>query len=151
MAPSRSAAIPVIDFRRRSSTLLWHLANGTWTGCDEPPALVHGIALIRASQPNICVYGLGDLLHVQVAADNYVLSENTPRLTFTRELVSLGLRRRFAVESSLGGELLSHRYWSGQGDEFFRWLAARAADPQWRSTCGRLWSSGVEAAVLRAG
>lgn len=150
MAPTSSAAIPVIDFRRRSLMLEWHLANATWTACDDPPTLLYGIALIRASQPNVCVYGLGGQLHVQIGTEQYALSESSPQLTFARDSVSLGLRRRFAVESEMGGELFSHTYWNGQGDDFFRWLTSRASDPQWRSECGRIWSAGVEAAVLRA-
>ena len=64
-------------------------------------------------------------------------------------LLSLGLRRHFSVVSSTGGALFSHAYWTNQGDDFFRWLATRARDPDWRATMGRRWSDGVPAPVLR--
>jgi hypothetical protein len=144
------AAIPVIDFRRQSMMLEWHALSGSWTACDEPPALVHGIALIRASQPNICIFGQGGCLHLQVGSDQFELSEDSPRIKCTRGLASFGLRRRFTVESTTGGILLSHGYWTGQGEDFFQWLASRAQDPQWRATNGRRWSEGVEASMLRS-
>jgi hypothetical protein len=46
--------------------------------------------------------------------------------------------------------LFTHAYWTGQGEDFFRWLAARAQDPEWRVTMGRRWSEGVAATTLRA-
>ena len=49
MASADSTTISVLDFRRHSMVLQWHALGGTWTACDTPPALVHGIALIRAS------------------------------------------------------------------------------------------------------
>jgi hypothetical protein len=145
-----SAAISVIDFRRHSMMLEWHASSSTWTPCDEPPALVHGIALIRASQPNICIFGHGGRLHLQVASDQFELSENSPRVKCTRGLASFGLRRRFIVESSAGGILLSHAYWTGQGEDFFQWLAMRTQDPQWRVANGRRWSEGMEPSILRS-
>jgi hypothetical protein len=143
-------AIPVIDFRRQSMMLEWHASGGTWTACEEPPALVHGVALIRASQPNICLFGRGGRLHLQVGSGQYTLSENSPRIRCVRVLASLGLRRRFTVESSTGGVLFNHAYWTGQGDDFFLWFAARAEDPDWRAANGRRWSEGMEAALLRS-
>jgi hypothetical protein len=65
-------------------------------------------------------------------------------------VVSFGLRRRFNVVSSTDGVLFSHAYWTGQGEDFFRWLAARAQDADWRVTMGRRWSDGVPATTLRA-
>lgn len=150
MASNHHTAISVIDFRRQSMMLEWHASSGTWTACDEPPALVHGVALIRASRPNICLFGQGDRLHLQVGPEQFALSENSPRIKCTPSLVSFGLRRRFTVESSTGGVLFSHAYWTGQGEDFFNWLTARAQDPQWRTENGRRWSEGVEAAVLRS-
>jgi len=150
MASTQPSAIPVIDFRRQSMMLEWHASSGTWSACDVAPALVHGVALIRASQPNICVFGRAGRLHLQVGADQYALSENSPRIKCTRGWPSLGLRKRLTVESSTSGILFSHAYWTGQGDDFFRWLAARAEDPDWRAANGRRWSEGVEAAVLRS-
>ncbi len=144
------ANIPVVDFRRQSMVLQWDALGGTWTACDVPPALVHGVALIRASHPNICIFGRDDRLHLQIAADRYEMSDNSPRVKWGRDWASLGVRRRFVIETATGGALLSHAYWNGQGDDFFSWLAARTADPQWRAANARRWSEGVEPATLRA-
>jgi hypothetical protein len=65
-------------------------------------------------------------------------------------LASFGFRRRFTVESSTGGVLYSYAYWTTQHHDFFRWLAARAEDPDWRVTSARQWSEGLAAAALRA-
>jgi hypothetical protein len=145
-----TSVIPVVDFRRQSMVLEWRAMNGTWTPCDVPPALVHGVALIRAGQPNICLYGRGGRLHLQIGADQFNLVENSLRVKYGRGLATMGLRRRFRIESDSGNLLYSHSYWASQGDEFFQWLTARAANPEWRATNGRRWSDGVEAAVLRA-
>lgn len=150
MASDNAGSVSVIDFRRQSMVLQWHVLGGTWTAYDVQPSLVHGVALIRASQPNICVYGHGGRLRLQVGPDQYALSENSPRIKCTRGLASFGLRRRFSVESSTGGLLFSHAYWVNQGEDFFRWVATRAQDPDWRATIGRQWSDGVPAAVLRS-
>jgi hypothetical protein len=147
---SDNGTVSVIDFRRQSMVLQWHVLGGTWTAYDVPPSLVHGVALIRAAQPNICVYGYGGRLRLQVGPDQYALSENSPRIKCARSVASFGLRRRFIVESSTGGVLFSHAYWTNQGEDFFRWFAARAQDPDWRATIGRQWSDGVSAPVLRA-
>src|ERR1700689_144361 len=137
MASDNDTTVPVIDFRRQSMVLQWHALGGTWTACDTPPALVHGIALIRASQPNICVYGQAGRLRLQVGPSQYALSENSPRISSTRGSASFGFRRRFTVESSTGGVLYSYAYWTNQHQDFFRWLANKAADPDWRVTRGR--------------
>jgi hypothetical protein len=150
MAPNDSNAIPVLDFRRHSMVLHWHALGGTWTACDTPPLLVHGIALIRASEPNICVYGQAGRLRLQVGPNQYALSENSPRISCTRGLATFGFRRRFTVESSTGGVLFSYAYWTNQHHDFFRWLASRAEDPDWRVASGRQWSEGLAAAVLRS-
>jgi hypothetical protein len=150
MAPTIPSGVPVIDFRRHSMVLQWHALGGTWTACDVPPALVHGVALIRASQPNICLFGMDGGLHLQVGPDQYPLSEDSPRIKWSRDLASFGLRRRFTLESSSGGVLRTHAYWAGQGDEFFSWVVARAADPQWRTANGQRWSEGVHPAELRS-
>jgi hypothetical protein len=150
MASDNSSAIPVLDFRRHSMVLHWHALGGTWTACDDPPRLVHGIALIRASLPNICVYGHAGRLRFQVGPDQYALSENSPRISCTRGLATFGFRRRFTVESSSGGILYSYAYWTNQHHDFFRWLATKAEDPDWRVTSGRQWSEGLAAAVLRS-
>src|SRR6202521_4284952 len=110
MALNDSKTIPVLDFRRHSMVLNGHALGGTWTACDTPPQLVHGIALIRVSQPNICVYGHAGRLRLQVGPHQYALSENSPRISCTRSLASFGFRRRFAVKSSTGGMLFSHSY-----------------------------------------
>jgi hypothetical protein len=150
MGSDNAGSVPVIDFRRQSMVLQWHVLGGTWAAYDVPPSLVHGVALIRATQPNICVFGRAGRLRLQVGPDQYALSENSPRIKCTRGLASFGLRRSFSVESSTGGVLFRHTYWTHQGDDFFRWLAARAQDPDWRTEIGRQWSEGVPAAVLRS-
>jgi hypothetical protein len=144
-----ASVFPVIDFRRQSMSLDWLAPSGTWTARESPPARVHGVALIRASQPNICLFGRGGRLYLQVGSDQYAFFEDSPRIKCTRGVASFGLRRRFSVES--GDTLLfSHSYWTNQGEDFFRWLATRAADPQWRAANGRRWSDGLEADALRA-
>ena len=150
MSAGSANSIAVIDYRRRGMTLQWNLLGGTWTGCEVPPHLVHGIALIRAVQPNICVFGQGGLLHLQVGPDQYALGENSPRIKCTRGFASFGFRRRFTVKSSASGLLFSHAYWTDQGRDFFKWLSSRAADPDWRVATGRLWSDGVTASALRS-
>ncbi len=150
MTASIATTIPVIDFRRQSLMLEWNAVSGTWTACDVPPALAHGVALIRASQPNICIYGQAGALHLQVGSDRFALSETSPRIKCKRGFGSFGFRKRFTVESSQGDPLFDHSFWSSQG-EFFDWLTKRAANPQWRSDMAKKWSEGVEASVLRAG
>ena len=150
MASDNNNTISVIDFRRRGMVLHWHALGGTWTACDTPPPLVHGIALIRAAQPNICIYGLAGRLRLQVGPSQFALSENSPRISCTRGLASFGFRRRFTVKSSTGGLLFSHGYWTNQHQDFFRWLATQAEDPDWRASCGRQWSDGVAASALRS-
>jgi hypothetical protein len=46
--------------------------------------------------------------------------------------------------------LFSHRYWRGQGRDFFRWLAQHAGDQDWRIACGMQWSDGMAPAALLA-
>jgi hypothetical protein len=150
MGPDNATTISVIDFRRRTMVLQWHAVGGTWTAYDVPPAIVHGVALIRASPPNICVYGHAGRLRLQVGPNQYALSENSPRIRCTRGLASFGFRRRFTVESSTGGVLFSYAYWTNQRQDFFRWLAAKAEDPDWRIESGRQWSEGVACAVMRS-
>jgi hypothetical protein len=151
MAPETHGSVSVIDFRRQSMVLQWHVLGGTWTAYDVPPSLVHGIALIRAGQPNICVYSQGGQLRLQVGPNQYPLSENSPLIKCTHGVATLSLRRRFTVISSDGRVLFSHAYWTYQGEDFFRWLATRDQDPRWRTTVRRQWSEGVHAAVLRSG
>jgi hypothetical protein len=150
MDPAVSFNIPVVDFRRQSMILQWNAMSGTWTAYDVPPPLVHGVALIRAAQPNICLFARAERLHLQVGSDQFTLTEHSPRITWTRGLAGLGFRRRFSLESSSGGRLFTQAYWTGHGDDFFSWLARRAADPEWRSMSGRQWSQGVQPAVLRS-
>jgi len=150
MGATSTAGIPVIDFRRQSMVLQWNSVNGTWVAFDDPPALVHGVALIRAAEPNICLFARDGRLHLQVGSEQYSLAEDAPRLTWSRGSATFGLRRRFTVESSDGALLLSHAYWNGQGDEFFSWLVSRAADLEWRATNARQWSYGVQPTILRS-
>src|SRR5271155_552689 len=107
MGSANAGIVSVIDFRRQTMVLQWHVLGGTWTAHDMPPSLVHGVALIRAAQPNICVYGHAGRLRLQVGPDQYALTENSPRIKCTRGVASFGLRRRFTVESSTGGVLYS--------------------------------------------
>jgi hypothetical protein len=150
MASDSATTISVIDFRRHSMVLQWHSVAGTWSPCETVPPLVHGIALIRSSQPNICLYGQAGRLRLQVGPDQYALSETSPRITCSRGFASFGFRRRFTVRSSSGAILYSRGYWTSQRRDFFRWLATRAEDPDWRATSGRSWSEGLAASVLRA-
>jgi hypothetical protein len=150
MPANQANLIPVIDFRRHRMVLQWHAAEGTWSAFDTPPALVHGIALIRAAPPNICLYASDGRLRLQIGSNQYALSDHSPRIRCTRATASFGLRRRFTVDSSSGGVLYSHAYWTGQGPDFFLWLAARAEDPEWRSQRARVWTEGLAAAVLRS-
>ncbi|MGB6309540.1 MAG: hypothetical protein WBF89_17275 [Steroidobacteraceae bacterium] len=149
MTSDSANTISVVDFRRQSMVLQWHALGGTWTAYDTPPPLVHGIALIRVSQPNICVYGRAGRLRLQVGANQYALSENSPRIRCTRGWASFGFRRRFSVDSSTGGLLYSYAYWTNQHHDFFRWLASKAEDPDWRVASGRQWSEGLAATALR--
>lgn len=151
-SPDTGGTVSVADFRRHSMILQWHILGGTWTAHDTPPSLVHGVALIRAGQANICVYGLGGRLRLQVGAHQFTLSENSPRIKCTRGVASFGLRRRFSVESTTGGVLFAHSYWTAAhgGEDFFRWFAARAQDPDWRTATARRWTEGVSAPVLRS-
>lgn len=150
MVHAKSTTVAVIDFRRRSMALQWHSLGGTWTPCDSPPPLVHGIAFIRPSQPNICVYGLAGRLRLQVGPHQYALSENSPRISCRGAAATFGFRRRFTVESSSGGVLYDHAYWAARRHDFFRWLATVAQDPDWRVTSARQWSEGIAAAALRS-
>jgi hypothetical protein len=150
MAPDNAGTVSVIDFRRQSMVLQWHVLGGTWTAYDVPPSLVHGVALIRAAQPNMCVYGQGGELRLQVGPQQYTLWEESPRIKCSSGLASFGLRRRFSVETGNGDVLFSHTYWTNQGEDFFRWLTARAEDPHWRVAIGLKWSDGVPAAVVRS-
>jgi hypothetical protein len=149
MASDHATTISVIDFRRHSMVLQWHALGGTWTACDSPPPLVHGIALIRPSGPNICVYGQGGRLRLQIGPNQYALAENSPQITCTRGLASFGFRRRFTVKSSTGGVLFNYSYWTNQGRDFYRWLADKAEDPDWRVSSGRQWSDGIASTALR--
>ena len=105
--------------------------------------------MIRPTGPNICIYGHGGHLRLQVGPNQYALSENSPRITCTRGLASFGFRRRFSVLSGSGGVLFSYSYWTNQGRDFYRWLADKAEDPDWRVSSGRQWSEGVTSAALR--
>lgn len=129
--------------------LQWHSLGGTWSAYDTPPSLVHGIAFIRPEQPNMCLFGQGGRLLLQVGANQYALSDNSPRVRCARAVASFGFRRRFSIESS-AGTLFSYSYWTNQGDDFFRWLAARVESAQWRALSARSWSEGLMPAALRA-
>ncbi len=150
MSSDNAGTVSVIDFRRHGMVLQWHVLGGTWSAYEAPPSLAHGVALIRASQPNICVYAQNGRLRLQIGAEQYSLSENSPRIKCTRGLATFGFRRHFTVESSTGGVLFSHPYWTPRAEDFFRWLCNKAQDPDWRAASGRQWSEGVPAALLRS-
>jgi len=150
MDSQQVSSFPVIDFRRQTMVLEWVASTGGWAACDSPPMLVHGVALIRAAQPNICLFGRGGRLHLQIGATQYAFSEDSPRILCSRGVASFGLRRRFSVESAAGKELFSYSYWTNRGEDFFRWLAIRAASRDWCTLNGRRWSDGIEAAALRS-
>jgi hypothetical protein len=149
MTIDTSTTIAVLDFRRQTMALQWHALSGTWTACDSPPALVHGIALISATGPNICVYGQGGRLKLQIGPNQFAMAENSPRVSCTRGIASFGFRRRFVVRSGSGGILFSTSYWTHQGRDFYKWLAERSEDPDWRMACGHQWSEGLAAEALR--
>ncbi len=149
MPSDNATTFPVIDFRRHSMVLQWHALGGTWTACDSPPSLVHGVALIRASRPNICVYGQGGRLRLQVGPHQYGLAENSPRISCVRGLASFGFRRRFSVESSTGGMLFSYAYWTTQHHDFFslagdKGRRSRLAGNERSTVVGRHHSRGAE-------
>jgi hypothetical protein len=146
---SDATTIPVIDFRRQRMVLHWHSLSGTWTACDMPPERVHGIAMIRPNAPNVCVYGHEGRLRLQVGPQQYDLSEDSPRISCTRGIASLGFRRRFTLRSGTGGVLFNHAYWTNHGRDFYRWLADKAQDADWRVSCAQQWSDGVASAELR--
>lgn len=141
-------AVPVVDFRRSRLLLEWNPRSGAWTACDTPPALVHGIALIRPGQENVCLYARSGRLRLQIGAQQFTLEDTKPALSCLRPAASFGLRRVFRVELD-GAELFSHSYWSHQGRDFFQWLADSAQTPGWRALTAQRWSDGVEAAELR--
>jgi hypothetical protein len=128
--------------------LQWHAPGGTWTACEFPPPLVHGVALISAAGPNICVYGRGGRLTLQIGPEQYALEATSPRITCRSGWILFGLRRRFLVRSGSEGILYSYRYWRGQGRDFFRWFAQQASNPEWRADSGRQWSEGISPALL---
>jgi hypothetical protein len=143
-----STTIHVMDFRRRNLVLQWHALGGTWTACEYPPQLVHGVALISPTGLNICVFGQSGRLTLQIGATPYLLEEEHPRITCRGGLLLFGLRRRFLVKSRSGQVLFSYRYWRGQGRDFFRWLAQNATNADWRAECADHWSAGVAPAAF---
>ena len=147
-APVDSSIVHVMDFRRRNLVLQWHAQGGTWTACEFPPPLVHGVALISAAGPNICVYGQGGKLKLQIGAMQFALEDKSPRISCRGGWILFGLRRRFLVKSSTEGVLFSYRYWRGQGRDFFRWFAQQASNPEWRADSGMQWSEGISPAIL---
>ena len=149
MAKDNGGTVAVVDFRRQNMLLQWHVKDGTWSAYDAPPALVHGVALIRAGQPNICLYARGGELMLQLGSRQRPFTADSLRIKCGTAFLTFGLRKRFSIESSNGELLFSHAYWASQGEEFFPWIAARAQDPGWRASKGRLWSDGISAAALR--
>jgi hypothetical protein len=146
---ANATIVPVIDFRRHSMVLEWHTLGGTWTAYDIPPPRVNGIALIRPTLPNVCLYGQGGELLLQIGPNQHVLSRQTTRVRWVRGFASFGFRRRFIVDSGNGAVLYSYSYWVRPGPDFFRWIAAKATDADWRVATGRLWSDGMLSSDLR--
>jgi hypothetical protein len=142
--------IAVVDFRRTRLVLQWHMLGGTWTPLEVPPPLVHGIALIGSAPPNLCLWSKDNVLRLQVGPEQFPLHEHSPRIHLTRGVASFGLRRRFSITVKPEGVLFSQAYWVGQGEDFYRWVAVRVQDREWRSRAARQWSDGVPPAVLRA-
>jgi len=140
----------VIDFRRQGLVLKWHRLGGTFTTFDVAPPLVHGVALIRAAQPNICMYAEAGNLLLQIGTDRYSLANHAPRITCTRELAGFGFRRRFSVRSTTNELLYDLKYWTNRGHDFFHWLAAKTKDREWRTSSARQWTEGLSPAQLRA-
>jgi len=146
---ANATIVPVIDFRRHSMVLEWHTLGGTWTAYDIPPPRVNGIALIRPALPNVCLYAQGGELLLQIGPNQHVLSHQATRVRCVRGFAGFGFRRRFIVDSGTGAVLYSHAYWVRRGPDFFRWIAAKAADAEWRVATGRRWSEGVPSEDLR--
>ncbi len=144
------AAIPVIDFRRSRMTLRWHPEDGTWDAYDEAPALVHGVALIRPTGQNFCLYGHAGSLVLQAGAQQFTFAAGEPRLSCARTWSSVGLRREFRIRGGAAGEPLRYSYWAHPLPDFLVWLAARAADPQWSQETGQRWTEGLSDGALRA-
>jgi len=143
----------------------WNIENGAWVSHEEAPALVHGIALIRPSFANICLYGHDGSLILQIGAVHHVLAETGAVQTgavptgapadagiaikCSRVALSLGFRREIAVKSAHGSALFTHQYWIGSHPDFFKLLADKSASADWRALSARTWSAGVSSAQLR--
>ena len=145
-----SLSVPVIDYRRRRVSLQWHTLSGTWTAFDEPPAIVHGVCFIRASGPNFCLYAENGRLHFQVDARIFPLTYLEPRISCARTLFSVGMRRRFRLESALGDVLYSTSYWAPHSSDFFVWLSSAEQQAEWHEHTARRWTEGLNPAALRA-
>ena len=128
--------------------LQWHPQGGTWTFYDNPPATVHGVACIRATGPNICVFAQDGRLTLQIGTLQHRFAGPAPRLRFTRTPFGLGFHRRFRVQSEDGETLFNHGYWSAERRDFFRWLAAAASSPAWPEALAQRWSAGVPSPEL---
>ncbi len=143
-------SVAVIDYRRRGMLLAWHPASASWSGLESSPQWVHGVALIRGTPPNICLYGFEGRLILQIGTDQHVLDGRHPRVRCARSIASLGLRCRFWIEGDDGKVAYRQAFWAGERRNYFAWLAHRIADPGWCEAASREWSSGVTASVLRS-
>lgn len=150
MSTEGAPTVAVVDYRRQNMLLEWHILDGTWSAYDTPPSMVHGIALIRPGQPNICIYARGGELMLQLGSHVQAFTAGAPRIRRRACFLSFGLRERFTVESSGGEAIFSHAYWVHEREEFFAWITARAQDPEWRQRIARQWSDGLSGAALRA-
>lgn len=144
-----TGTVAVIDFRRRRLALQWDLASGAWVPLDEPPAIVHGVAYIRATGPNICLFASGNELKLQIDARVHPLSDPLPRISCPRSIASLGLRRRFRLATPDGTVLFRTAYWAKSRNDFFLWLATAARQPDWFRRAASRWTDGITPAELR--
>jgi hypothetical protein len=173
MFEMNQGTISVLDFRRRRMAVQWNIESGAWISHEEAPALVHGIALIRPSCANVCLYGHDGSLILQIGPDHHVLAESgavhtgavhtgavhtgalqtgaPARIVIkcARVALSLGLRREIAVKPGNGAALFTHQYWIDRHPDFFKMLADKTASDEWRATSARSWSDGVSSTQLR--
>jgi hypothetical protein len=154
MSDTTQGTISVLDFRRRRMAVQWNIESGAWVSHEEAPALVHGIALIRPSCANICLYGHDGSLILQIGADHHVLADAGAAhmsvvIKCGRVALSLGFRREIAVKAASGAALFTHQYWIDSQPDFFKMLADKTASEEWRAASARSWSEGVSSAQLR--
>ena len=151
MASDNAGTVSVIDFRRQSMVLQWHVLGGTWTAYDVPPSLVHGVALIRARPAE----------HLRVRPRRPVApAGRTEAVRAVREFAAHQMHARHRRVSAFAGASPSNRAPAAccsatrigpiKARIFSAGWRRRAQDPDWRVAVGRQWSEGVAAPVLRS-